>query len=156
MHTASLLTTLLATATLTLANTVTFQSQDDTERTVIFTPSPGHDNIPDLQVAGNAEETAEFPQGWEGNWYSVSKGANEEPGMLGEVVFQAYGGHTYFDVSAIVNPNDHKGVKQMWPKESKSPKSGCEMFPCDTAYNAPNDVQTKSTSETDLVCTLGG
>src|SRR5690606_1756886 len=107
-------------------------------------------------VAGYAEEKATFPDGWEGNWYAVCEGKEDSPGMLGEVAFGGYSGETYFDVSAIVNPDDNNGVKQLWPAESKEPKSGCETFPCDTVYINPDDVQTKSTKETDLICTLGG
>ncbi|KAL2108098.1 hypothetical protein VUR80DRAFT_4271 [Thermomyces stellatus] len=156
MHSATFLAAFVTTATLTLANSVTFVSQDSTSRTIVFTPSHGHDEIPDLKVAGYAEETATFPDGWEGNWYAVPEGKEGLPGMLGEVAFGGYSGETYFDVSAIVNPDDNSGVKQMWPAVSKEPKSGCETFPCDTVYNQPDDVQTKSTKETDLICTLGG
>lgn len=149
--------TALAAATLAVANTVTFVSQDSTSRTVIFTPSPPHAAIPELLVQGNGEAEASFPDGWIGNWFAVSEdAADSQPGMLGEVAFQGWGGMTYFDVSAIVGPGDHVGVKEMWPKEAKSPVSGCAVFPCNDAYYLPDDVQTKVTTEVDLVCTLGG
>lgn len=152
----STLFSMLAAATPILANTVTFISQDSTARTIVFTPSEGSDELPDLSVEGHGEAVAEFPDGWVGNWISVSEGKNNVEGMLGEVTFQGWNGVTYFDVSAIVDAHDHVGVKQMWPKEAKKPISGCEVFPCDTAYYLPDDVQTQTTEETDLVCTLGG
>jgi hypothetical protein len=75
--------------------------------------------------------------------------------MLGEVSLNSWNGLTYFDVSAIVDPSDHDNVKQMWPVKSQTPMSGCEVFPCNNAYWLPDDVQTKATSETDLMTTLG-
>lgn len=152
----STLFSMLAAATPILANTVTFKSQDSTARKIVFTPSAGNAELPDLDVAGNAEAVADFPKGWIGNWIAVCEGKDNTEGMLGEVTFQGWGGITYFDVSAIVDPNDHAGVKQMWPKEAEKPVSGCEVFPCDTAYYLPDDVQTQTTEEVDLVCTLGG
>jgi len=58
-------------------------------------------------------------------------------------------------VSAIVDANDHGNVKQMWPKSSQSPMSGCVVFPCNNAYYLPDDVQTKVTTERHLISTLG-
>lgn len=156
MHSTTFLSAFLATATLTLANSVTFVSQDSTDRTIVFTPSHGHDEVSSIEVAGNGEEKATLPDDWEGNWYAVAKGKDDEPGMLGEVAFGGYGGDTYFDVSAIVNKDDNSGVKEIYPAESQDPKSGCKEFPCDNVYVESDDVQTKSTKETDLVCTLGG
>ncbi|SPN97670.1 related to dnase1 protein [Cephalotrichum gorgonifer] len=157
MQFSSLFSTVLAvsSATLALANSVTFISQDSTDRTIIFTANGGGEKLPDLEVAAGATETATFPDGWVGNWFSVSKGASSVPGMLGEVAFQGWNDLTYFDVSAIVNPLDHVGVKEMWPAESKTPTSGCKVFPCNNAYYLPDDIQTKTTTEVDLVCTLG-
>lgn len=139
-----------------LANTVTFKSLDDTSRTIIFTPNAGIAAIDSVQVSGGQDVTVNFPQGWLGNWYSVSEGAQNVPGMLGEVAFNGYADVTYFDVSAIVNPNDHNGVKEIYPANSASPVSGCQVFPCNNAYYVWDDVQTKATSEQDLICTLGG
>lgn len=166
MHSTTLLSTLLATATLTLANSVSFRSQDSTSRTIIFTPSlpsaqkpegsPPKDN---LVVPGNAEVTIDFADGWEGMWFSVSEGVSLEnvtPGMLGEVTFNGNGGRTFYDVSAIDGPGDHVGVKQLWPKTEEGKKSGCEVFPCNTVYYHPDDVQTQVTTDHDLICTLGG
>jgi hypothetical protein len=144
------------------ANTVTFVSQDSTKRTVYFTASPGSSDVKTIVVPGRASVTVSIPHAWQGNWYSVSEGATNVPGMLGEVAFNSWGGTTFYDVSAIVNPNDKIGVKKLYP--ASTPKasltntlvtSGCDLFPCDNAYYLPDDVQTKATQETDLICTLG-
>lgn len=76
------------------------------------------------------------------------------------VTFQGWNDLTYFDVSAIVNPSDHDGVKQMYPATELEAKvkaaiSGCLVFPCATAYYLPDDIQTVTTKETDIIVTLG-
>lgn len=76
------------------------------------------------------------------------------------VAFQGWEGLTYYDVSAIVNPNDHSGVKEMFPAselevEVKASFSGCPHFPCNKAYYLPDDIQTVTTKSTDLIVTLG-
>ncbi|KAF6787096.1 DNase1 protein [Colletotrichum musicola] len=137
-------------------NSITFKSLDDDSRTVYFVPSIGHEEIEKLKLDGHAATKVEFPQGWIGNWFSVTEGAEVKPGMLGEVTFNGWNGMTYFDVSAIVNPGDHAGVKMMYPLESKTPTSGCDNYPCpDKAYYQWDDVQTRVTDETELVCTFG-
>ncbi|GKT49209.1 uncharacterized protein ColSpa_09390 [Colletotrichum spaethianum] len=147
---------LLGSAALAVAtNTVTFQSLDDVTRIVHFTPNSGLASVDSVEIPGNSNVTVEIPNAWIGNWYSVSEGEENIAGMLGEVAFNGWNGLTYFDVSAIVNPNDHNGVKKMWPANGALPISGCDFFPCNNAYYLPDDVQTKVTSETDLVCTLG-
>jgi hypothetical protein len=138
-----------------LANTVTFKSLDETNRKIIFTPNEGLQAIPSVEVAGGQDVKVDFPHGWLGNWYSVSEGETDVPGMLGEVAFNGYADITFFDVSAIVNPNDHHGVKEMYPVGDRKPTSGCLVFPCNNAYYLWDDVQTKATSEKDLICTLG-
>jgi hypothetical protein len=146
---------LLASASCVAANTVTFWTLDDVERTIVFTPSPGSPEIPDVVVSKMENTTVTFPAGYEGNYYAVAKGAARVPGMLGELRFDGWMGKTYFDVSAIVTPNDKSNVKQMWPAKSMTPMSGCEEFPCNNAYYLPDDVQTKVTDEKDLIQTLG-
>jgi hypothetical protein len=138
-----------------LANTVTFKSLDETSRKIVFTPNAGLAAIPSVEVAGGQDVKVDFPHGWLGNWYAVSEGAKDVPGMLGEVAFNGYSDATYFDVSAIVNPNDHNGVKEMYPANDPKPTSGCQVFPCNNAYYLWDDVQTKATAEKDLICTLG-
>lgn len=136
-------------------NVVTFESKDSVTRKVIFTPTDGCESVDSVTVSGGASVDVTIPDKWIGNWYSVSDGSHITLGMLGEVTFQGWNDLTYFDVSAIVNASDHDGVKEMWPASSKSPVSGCTTFPCDNAYYLPDDIQTKSTTETHLVCTLG-
>jgi hypothetical protein len=155
MHSFSSLALFLLGAGAALANTVTFKSLDTTDRTIIFTPNAGLPAVPSVEVPGGQDTTVEIPHGWIGNWYSVSKGEPDVPGMLGEVAFNGWNGITFFDVSAIVNPNDHHGVKEMYPAGEAKPTSGCKLFPCNNAYYIWDDVQTKATQETDLICTLG-
>ena len=126
----------LATAT----NIVYFTNQDGTNRNIVCTAQEGLEQIPD---------------GWIGNCYSVSKGAPNVPGMLAEFRFNGFAGATYFDVSAIVNPDDAEGVKMVFPKNSDKPVSGCQTFPCSNAYNRPDDVATLSTDDSELVVLIG-
>lgn len=150
-----ILSVIVALAALASANSVTFQSLDGINRRIVFTASAGHPGIPSVWVGGYQTVRVEFPHGWIGNWYSVSQGRPDVPGMLGEVTFQGWNGMTYFDVSAIVNPNDHEGVQELYPAGQKQPVSGCKNWPCNNAYYMPDDIQTKTTYETDLICTLG-
>ncbi|KAJ9151579.1 hypothetical protein NKR19_g4805 [Coniochaeta hoffmannii] len=139
-----------------LANTVTFKALDQTTRKIIFTPNTGLEAIPSVEVAPGNDVKVDFPHGWLGNWYAVSEGAPDVPGMLGEVAFNGYADVTYFDVSAIVNPADHQGVNEIYPANDRKPTSGCPNgFPCNNAYYVWDDVQTKATAEKDLICTLG-
>lgn len=138
-----------------LANTVTFKSLDETSRKIIFTPNAGLPAIASVEVPGGQDVKVDFPTGWIGNWYSVSEGAPDIPGMLGEVAFNGWNGINFFDVSAIVNPNDLNGVKKIYPANDPTPVSGCDVFPCNNAYYVWDDVQTKATQENDLICTLG-
>ncbi len=131
----SITTFLASLAALASANTVKFVSQDSTPRTIIFTAQAG----------------------WIGNFYSISDGAAAVPGMLGELRWDGWNGLHFFDVSAIVNKDDIHGVKTIYPKVSKKPSSGCQSYinGCAHAYYQPDDIQTKSTTESDLVCTVG-
>jgi hypothetical protein len=157
------LATLLSTvAVAAAANTVTFLSQDSIKRTIYFTSNPGSSNIDSVVVPGGESVVVNIPQKWQGNWYSVSEGKPNVPGMLGEVAFNSWGGITFFDVSAIVDPNDKNGVKKIYPASTTKTSltstlvtSGCDDYPCNNAYYLPDDVQTKATHETDLICTLG-
>ncbi|KAH6666862.1 hypothetical protein B0J14DRAFT_191381 [Halenospora varia] len=144
-----------ALASVASAGSVHFVNQDSTTRTIVFTPNSGLESIPDLIIAGSATANQTFPTGWIGNWYSVSKGAAKVPGMLGEVRFDGFAGATYFDVSAIVNPSDDQGVKMIFPKNSNTPVSGCQTFPCTNAYNKWDDIATLSTNDSELICLLG-
>lgn len=146
----------LASAVLVSAdNTITFISQDSLDRTVYFTGNPESAPVAPLRVEGLTNKTAHIPDNWVGNYYSVIDGQPNKPGMLGEFAFNAWGGHNFFDVSAIVDPNDWNNVKKIWPVDEEEPFSGCELFPCNFAYYLPDDLQTKSSTKSDFYCTLG-
>jgi len=147
-------------------NTVKFVNQDSVDKTIVFTANAGLAAIEPLSLPALATLTQEFPTGWLGNFYSYGAGAENVPGMLGEVAFQGFAGATYFDVSSIVNPNDTEGVKQLYPLtediEAKAASvSGCNVAygtttkECTSQYNAPDDVATVSTDLTALVCLVG-
>jgi hypothetical protein len=144
-------------AALASANTVEFVNEDSTTRTIYFTQQFGLPAVDALTVPGMSTATAAFPIGWIGNFFSVCEGADIVPGILGELRWDGWDGINWFDVSAIVNPNDFQGVKTIAPKGSGTPVSGCESYEngCDNAYYKPDDIQTKSTQEKDLVCTIG-
>jgi hypothetical protein len=156
MHFATSVLAVVASAAAAQAAAVTFQSLDNRGRTVYFTPSPGSPEIPSVHVDGGASQTVQFPDTYEGNFYAVIDGRANTPGMLGEVKFGGWGALNYFDVSAIVDPNDKNNIKEMYPASAGSPISGCENFPCNNAYYLPDDIQTKSTTENHIITTLGG
>ncbi|KAJ4423809.1 hypothetical protein N0V82_001548 [Gnomoniopsis sp. IMI 355080] len=133
-------------------NTVTLKSMDSTDRTVVWT---GTSSIEDTSVPAGETVNVTVPDGWTGNAYSYNSGATNTPGMLAEFAFNSYAGSTYFDVSAIVNPDDTTGVYQMYPADSQSPISGCMNFACSNAYYLPDDIQTKATTSSTIVVTLG-
>ncbi|TPX10878.1 uncharacterized protein E0L32_008084 [Thyridium curvatum] len=144
-----------AIASVQATNIVTLKSLDDVDRTVYFTPSAGHAEIAAVQVAAGQSVDVEIPFQWIGNWHGVQKGQANVPGMLGEVTFDGWGGKNYFDVSAIVNPNDKDNVSEMYPAgQPNTPTSGCKNFPCDNAYYVWDDVQTRVTTQSHLICTL--
>lgn len=155
MRFATSVATLIASAALSSAASVSFWTLDNAQRTIYFTSNPGSSNIDTVTTAPGKNTTVTFPDTWQGNWYAVKEGTDNTPGMLGEVNFGSWKGLTYFDVSAIVNPNDKDNVKQLFPASSYEPMSGCENFPCNDAYYLPDDIQTKATMESDLICTLG-
>lgn len=147
--------TLVATAAVSQAATVTFWTLDTIQRTVYFTGNAGQPTMEPVKVNGQQNTTVTFPDAWIGNFYAIQDGKDNIPGMLGEVAFSGWNQLNYFDVSAIVDPKDHDNIKQMWPATQAWPMSGCEVFPCDNIYWLPDDVQTKVTNENDLMCTLG-
>lgn len=144
---------ILASACLVSAdNIVTFKAMDSTDRTIVWT---GSSPIEDTTVPGGQNVTVAVPQGYIGNAYSVSSGATNAPGMLAEFAFNSFADATYFDVSAIVNPEDKTGIYQMYPADTHSPISGCNKFACGNAYYLPDDIQTKSTTCNHIIVTLG-
>ncbi|UNI18844.1 hypothetical protein JDV02_005088 [Purpureocillium takamizusanense] len=157
MHFAASALALAATAAVANAAGVTFWTLDDKTRTIYFTANEGSGSaaIQPVTVSNAKKTRVEFPDTWVGNYYAVQDGAENKPGMLGEINFGSWGGLTYFDVSAIVDPKDHDNVKQIWPASSQAPMSGCDIFPCNNAYYLPDDIQTKTTKENELISTLG-
>ncbi|KAK5993437.1 hypothetical protein PT974_06868 [Cladobotryum mycophilum] len=146
---------LAASAAVVNAGTVTFWTLDSTVRTIYFTGNQGMPQVAPVDVDSTKNVTVNFPFGWIGNYYAIPKGQENKPGMLGEVAFDGWQGMTYFDVSAIVNPNDANNVRQMWPVGELAPMSGCTYHPCGNLYWHPDDTQTKVTHSSDLMCTLG-
>ncbi|KAL2285919.1 hypothetical protein FJTKL_07411 [Diaporthe vaccinii] len=136
-------------------NQVTFVSIDDTNHTIHFTPNASLASVESTDVPAGQNVTVTIPDSWVGNYYAVSFGAENIPSMLGEVNFNSWGGLTYFDVSAIVDEDDHSGVYMMYPIDTEQPVSSCTTFLCNTLYRLPDDIQTKATTSTHLVTTLG-
>jgi len=150
----------LAVASFTSAlNTVQLGNQDGNTRHIVFTSEASLNlaHMPELVIAGHTTVTQTFPVGWIGNFYSYNQGTANMPGYLGEVEFDGPNGLTYFDVSAIVNPNDRVGVKYIHPVGLSTPNSGCNtsVGTCLNQYNAPTDIATQSISSHALVCLLG-
>ncbi|GAO17850.1 uncharacterized protein UV8b_06922 [Ustilaginoidea virens] len=146
---------LVASAAAASAASISFWTLDKLTRTIHFTPNAGLPNIKSVTVNNKRRTKVVFPPDWVGNFYAVQEGHDNIPGMLGEVAFSSRDHKTYFDVSGIVNADDVNNVKQIWPASGAPPMSGCEVFPCSNAYWLPDDVQTKVTSELDLIATLG-
>jgi len=152
MYFSTAILALSGSAALVSAASVTFQTLDDLTRTIYFT---GSADVPSVTVDNTKDYSVTLPDDYIGNFYAVQDGEENTPGMLGEVSFSSWGGMTFFDVSAIVLPTDTNNIKQMWPANSASPTSGCEVFPCNDAYYHPDDVQTKGTDESDIMVSLG-
>lgn len=155
MHFSKTIFGLAASAAAVNAGSVSFWTLDNIERTVYFTPSPGSPEIAPVTVSNKENTTVTLPDTYHGNFYAVQQGQQNKPGMLGELAFGGYGGMTFFDVSAIVDPTDINNVKQMWPIGEAGPMSGCENFNCNNAYYLPDDIQTKATHSVDIMTTLG-
>jgi len=144
-----------AAALVSATNIVEFVNQDDSTRVITFTSNPDCEDISSVTINGYDTQNVTFPSGWVGNFWAKVEGSDQSSGMLGEISWDGWDGSSYFDVSAIVNPDDTDNVKMLYPKESESPLSGCQSFPCANAYNQPDDLQTLSTTESTLVCLLG-
>jgi len=134
-------------------------NNDGLNRVVHCTPSPGHSELPSVDLPAGQTVTSSFPLNWEGNCWGVIEGeTNTGSGMLAEFCWDSSGNTNYFDVSAIVDPNDTNNVKMMLPASSRTPTSGChDVSPgnCDNMYIHPDDVQTKATSENHILVYLG-
>lgn len=155
MHFTSSVLALAGSAALASAGSVTFWTLDNVQRTIYFTSNENAFPMEPIVVSNAEQTTVQFPDEYVGNFYAVADGQENKPGMLGEVKFAGWEGKTYFDVSAIIDPNDKGNIKQMYPADSHSPMSGCLVFPCNNAYYLPDDVQTKVTTEMHIITTLG-
>lgn len=149
---------------LAAANKVTFISLDSYDRDVYSkhkagcaVGDPGCEDLLVLRVPGFAHAALELPSTWEGNFYSVPAGTRDKTGMLAEIRVHGFESKSWYDVSALENPNDHDGVKQFWPANDPNAEvSGCITFPCEHAYYHPDDKETqKPTKSDDFYCTLG-
>ncbi|KAM3076345.1 hypothetical protein ACMFMG_007166 [Clarireedia jacksonii] len=159
MHFTGALFALVLSLPLALAvNQINFIARDDKDRFIYFTPNKGYALIPKVPVPVGKPASVTLPDGWQGNFIAIHRDADQNGNwILGEVTFQ--GGtdkmQTSYDVSAIVNQTDQTGIHWMYPGSGNGIKSGCDHFPCGTAYTAWNDVQTQTTYETVLTCLLG-
>ena len=136
-------------------NSAQFVNQDATVRHVVFTPSEGNAQIDDITVAGNTNVTQQFPQGWTGNAYSYNDGETNVPGILAEFAFNGYGTSSFYDISAIVNPQATDGIIMMYPTQAKTPVSGCVTVSCTNQYNQPDDIATMASPDSDFTVILG-
>jgi len=144
-------------------NTIQFVNQDSTTRHIVFTSEAdlGLAAMPDLVLEGMETKNQTFATGFIGNAYSYNDGAPNVPGMLAEVRFDGWDSLVFFDVSAIVNPDDTEGVKMIYPlgmdpTATSTPTSGCNSIgKCLNQYNAWNDIATQTTKSSNLVCLLG-
>ncbi|PQE05006.1 DNase1 protein [Rutstroemia sp. NJR-2017a BBW] len=139
-------------------NLITFIPQDDQARIIYFTSNPGYAIIPDLYAPAGKTVSVTLPHGWQGNFKAPHAGADKNANwILGEVAFQGGDDHKLisYDVSAIVNQTDGTGIHWLYPTSGNGFKSGCDTFPCNTAYVGSDDVQTRTTYETTLTCLLG-
>lgn len=138
-------------------NTITFVNQDSTNRTLVFTPSVPFEKLANVNLTGYETKVVSFPYGWIGNFFAMLPDGDENAsGMLGELTFNSWDDLTFFDVSAITNPTDTDGIKQIFPKNSNEPLAGCQEFPCTNIYNVwDDDLATKASTETDYICLIG-
>ena len=167
MHFTASAMALLAAASTVAAGSVTFWTLDDVTRTVYFTPNDGtgSGSIEPVTVSNKEKTKVSIPQGWQGNYRAfttgsdddnVAKGGNPPDAMLAEVAWNNWQDHTSFDVSAIVKPDDHNSIKQIYPLGELGPMSGCVTYPCNNAYWSPSDnKESLDTASQDLVTTLG-
>jgi len=133
-------------------------SQDGQGRVIYCTPSPGSAEIGPITLPAGQTITTYFPQAWIGNCYAVIDGEENKTGMLAEFCWDSYAGASFFDLSAIVNPNDLNNIIAMMPGVGDTPMSGCltGVGPdCNNIYRAPDDVQTKTTTQNYLKVFIG-
>ncbi|EHL02657.1 hypothetical protein M7I_1166 [Glarea lozoyensis 74030] len=148
---------------------VWFENYTPQERWIVFSSNPPWNNLPDIYLPGGSRQnpgkvTVNFDNkgpddhrdwGWRGNWKVLAPGQDHGAlAILGEVCFRCDQGFRYFDVSAVLDPNSNIGVNYLFPFYDHSPNlvSGCPHFPCPYSYTKFDDVQTKVTWDTHLVC----
>jgi len=140
-------------------NTLTFVSQDSTDRSIFFTSAFGLAPVGPLVLKGLQTVTTEIPEQWSGNFWGVIDGdENIGSGALGEMTFNAWGGLTFFDMSMIVVPDDINNIKMIMPKKSNTPTAGCLDYTtvCHNAYNVwDENLASKSTLETEFTVLVG-
>lgn len=134
-------------------------SQDAINRVIHCTPSPGHVALPDISLPAGQTVTQSHPQGWKGMCWGVMEGGfNKGFGMLAEFTWNGFEDKTYFDVSAIDDPNDLDNIKMMMPAQGSTPVSGCQNIAvgtCKNMYVEPEDTQTQVTPEKHLLVLVG-
>ncbi|TGO35683.1 hypothetical protein BHYA_0150g00310 [Botrytis hyacinthi] len=132
-----------------MGNSLQFLSQDNTERTIFFTPNAGSAEVPSFfvpAVSVNGMAVVQFPQGWSGSLKAVLSGEIPNvPKITGEITFQGWQGETYYAVSAVQNCCDNSGIRVLAPKVHGL-ASGCIIapFPCTESYSRPGNIQVKS------------
>ncbi|THV54458.1 hypothetical protein BGAL_0026g00290 [Botrytis galanthina] len=138
-----------------MGNSLQFLSQDNTERTIFFTPNSGSAGVPSFFVPGISVDgmaVVQFPQGWSGSFKAVLSGENpDSPKITGEITFQGWQGETYYAVSAVQNCCDNSGIRALAPKVHGL-TSGCIIspFPCTESYSRLGDIQVKSSADCDF------
>lgn len=142
------------------AATLTFVNLDGQDRNVVVTGNPG---TPASQFVapGGARYALTMPANSGFNVRAVPVNSPEGidvTGNLGEFTIGEYEGQNDFDVSSINNVRSDRndGINTIVP-ESGAPVSGCPTYnvPCVNAYNQPNDVETKSTTDQNLFVYMG-
>jgi hypothetical protein len=141
-------------------NFVQFINQAAQDKNIVFTPNSGLEAIETLALPAYGSANQTFPAAWIGNFYSYDADSANVPGMLGEVRFGGFAAATYYDVSAIVAPQDTEGIKMLYPfganiKNQATAVSGCQTTPCSNQYNVWDDVATLSTPGSALTCLVG-
>ncbi|CCD47883.1 hypothetical protein ACHAPC_008201 [Botrytis cinerea] len=140
-------------------NTIHFISMDNIDRILSFTSHPECEDIADIHHKGGESFIMEMPYGW-GGTVMAKQYDSVVPvfRVQAEIQWQKFEGKTYYDASAITNNTDNSGIRFVYPAGQgnvHSARSGCTVYPCDTAYLKSDDVQTRVTEQTDMVVEIG-
>ncbi|KAF7908226.1 uncharacterized protein EAF01_003981 [Botrytis porri] len=140
-------------------NTIQFISFDDTDRVITFTSHPQCEDLPDIHHKGGENFTMEIPLNWGGTVMARMYDAVVPIHRVqAEFQWQGFEGKTHYDASAITNHTDNSGIRFIYPAGQghvHEARSGCTVYPCNTAYLQANDEQTKVTYQTDMVIEIG-